>query len=284
MNYGSKVSSLIFIVVGLLITSCQSKFSEPSPDQVNAKGLSLEDRVSQKKEVDVRLDEIQRVADKAKQIIEAVKKIQSPIQHENAYTPFDFIMEINEDFKTKIPQNSNGQLVRYGTIELPLQTLTEECRTVQTMLKSETVDSQEKLVYSLKTCSSKDQYVEIFMAQWNEGVVKLDFFNKNLLSILSQFSLAETIENTSCRIKQSPKKIIELISCESFDIKISASEKAEVKYLTFRNSGEIRLESFAKIFENGKLKATSEIRVFDNGEVKFDLKPIKTEENNESLN
>ncbi len=109
----------VSVAIGVLISGCESKFAESSPDSVKLKGIPLEARISQKEKVDSRIDEIQKGADKAKKILEMFRKIQSPSSKEDVYTPFDFILDINNELKAKIPENSGDQLVRYGKIEIP---------------------------------------------------------------------------------------------------------------------------------------------------------------------
>jgi hypothetical protein len=185
--------------------------------------------------------------------------------------------------KAKIPENNGDKLVRYGKIEIPIQGLSDECKFVDTLLESGVVydESQdpkqaigEKLTYSLKTCGSQGQYLEAVVAEWVGTTLELRLINKNLDTIFNDLILAEAMKSSTCKIKQGAKKIIDSISCENFDVRISSSEKAHIKNMTFRNSDDVRFESLADIFENGKIKAISDIKVFSNGEVKFDLRKV----------
>lgn len=274
------ITSLVLIAIA---SGCESKFAESSPESIKIKGLPLEERISQKEKVDSRIDEIQKGADKAKKIIEMFRRIQSPSSQEDVYTPFDFILDVNNELKAKIPENNGDRLVRYGQIDLPIQGISEECKVVGTLLESGVVydESQEpkqaigeKLSYSLKTCASEGKYVEAVVAEWVGSTLEIKLINKNLETIFNDLVLAETMKSSTCKIKQGQKKIIDTISCENFDVKISSSETAHIKNMIFRNSDDVRFESLADIFENGKVKASSDIKVFSNGEVKFDLKKV----------
>jgi hypothetical protein len=274
---------IICVAIAAMCSACESKFSESSPDSVKIKGLPLDERMSQKEKIDARIEEVQKGADKAKKIIEMFKKIQNPSAQEDVYTPFDFIVDLNNELKSKIPENSGGKLVRYGKIEVPVQGLSEECRIIETLLESDTISDKdlepkqpvgEKLTYSLKTCGSEGKFIEALVAEWIGTTLEIKVINKNLETIFNDFVLAGTMNSSTCKIKQGQKKIIDTISCENFDVRLSSSEKAHIKNMTFRNSDEVRFESLADVLENGKLKATSDIKIFSNGEVKFNLKKV----------
>jgi hypothetical protein len=278
---GVSVSAFCLLVTAV---GCESKFAESSPDSVKIKGIPLEERLSQKNKVDSRIDEIQKGADKAKKIIEMFKKIQSPSSHEDVYTPLDFLLDANNELKAKIPENQGDKLVRYGKIIIPIESLSEACRTVETSLVSSTVYDEtsaekvavgERLTYSLKTCGSNDQYLEAVIAEWIGSTLELKLVNKNLETIFTDILLADSMKSSICKIKQGEKKIIDTIVCDNFDVKLSASESAHVKTMAFRNNDEVRFETLADIFENDKLKAYSEIKVLSNGEVKFDVKKVE---------
>src|SRR5262245_43533318 len=102
----------LFFTAGIM--GCQSRFSESSPDSVKIKGLSLNERLSQKEKVDARMDEVQKGAEKAKRIIEMFKKVQSPDSNLEVYTPIDFLIDANNELKSKIPENSDEKVIRYS--------------------------------------------------------------------------------------------------------------------------------------------------------------------------
>ncbi len=272
----------VLSISGIVFSGCESKFAESSPESVELKGMPLEKRILEKEKVDSRIDEIQKGADKAKKILEMFRRIQNPSEKGEEYTPFDFLLDVNVELKAKIPENNGEKLVRYGKVVLPIQGLSDECKTIDTFLESGVVnDSQkadlvigEKLSYSLKTCGSQGQYLEAVVAEWVGNSLEIKIINKNLETILKDLALTEASISSTCKIKQGAKKIIDVISCENFDVKISSNSRAHIKNMTFRNNDDIRFESIADIFENGKLKAFSQIKVNSNGEIKFDLKKV----------
>lgn len=276
MNRNKALIGTICVALAAVFIGCESKFAESSPDSVERKGLSLEERVSQKEKVDSRIDEIQKGADKAKKIIEMFRSIQSPSSKEEVYTPLDFILDLNDELRVKIPESKDDKLVRYGKIELPVPGIPEECKPIDTLLESGIIydESQEtkqaigeKLTYSIKTCGSQGQYAEAVVAEWIGTNLEIKFINKNLETIFVGL-LTESMKSSICKIRQGQKKIIDTISCENFDARISASEKAHIKNMTFRNSDEVIFESLADIYEGGEIKTTSDIKVYSNGEVR----------------
>ena len=132
----------------------------------------------------------------------------------------------------------------------------------------------ERLTYSLKTCGSKGQYLEAVVAEWTGSTLEFKLISKNLETIFSDIVMANAMKNSTCKIIQGSKKIIDTITCENFDVRLSKSENAHVKTMVFSNSGDVRFETLADIFENEKMKATSQIKVFSSGEVKFDLTKV----------
>jgi hypothetical protein len=266
-----------------IITGCQSKFAESSPDSVKIKGIPLEERLSQKDKVDTRIEDVQKGAEKAKKIIEMFKRIQNPSSKEDVYTPIDFLLDLNGELKLKIPENQGDRLVRRGKIIVPVESLSDACRTVETILETSAiyegsgenrVPVGERLTYSLKTCGSKDQYLEAIVAEWVGTAMEFKLISKNLETIFRDLLMTDAMKDSTCKITQGPKKIIDAIHCENFNVRLSDSEKAHIKTMSFSNSDDVRFESIADIFENEKLKATSEIKVLSNGEVKVNLKKL----------
>lgn len=280
----SKVKLAIFSFA-ILATSfgCESKFKESSPDAVAVQGRSLDDRIEQKTKIDVRLDEVQKSAEKINSIISMIKKVQAPDINTSVYTPLDFLMDMNNGIKTSLPEKNSESQVRYGKITLPIEALSEECRHVETKMEAisiyedaaSTKQVGEKLAYSLKTCKSDGKFVQITEAQWLGKELSFNFDTKNLDNIFSDIKLSDLLKNPTCKIKQDNNKIIQDINCQNFNVNLSASERAHVNTMSFHNSGEIRFEAQADILENDVIKATSQIKVLTNGEVKLETKNVK---------
>lgn len=283
------IVSLGILSLGIVI-GCESKFSESSPASVSINGLTLEERLTEKEKIDSRIDEIQQGANKAKKIIEMFKKIQDPSSKEDVYTPLDFLLELNEKLKDKIPEIREGKLLRFSQLYLPIESLSEECKTVETMLSSESVYDEsfgdekkiigDRLSYSLKSCGSNG-YKKAVDVDWIGQNLEVKFANENLKDILTNIIIADNQKNSSCKIKQGEKGIIDSIECYNLNLQLSTSEVANIKRMVFNNVNGDRLSAEADIYENNKIKAVSEIQVTESGEVKFHIKNIKNEDASE---
>ncbi|MBL7542951.1 MAG: hypothetical protein JNL11_04000 [Bdellovibrionaceae bacterium] len=270
--------------ISTLFLGCESKFAESSPDSVKISGLPLEERVQQKAKVDSRIDDIQTAADRTKKIIDMFRKIQDPTNHSEVYTPIDFLIDLNDELKSQIPENEeNEKLARRGKIILPFTNLSDACRSVETLLESDVqketaagIDTtiSDRLVYQLKTCASEGKYLPTIIAMWEGPSVEFRVENKNLESLFGSILQSENLKTSVCRFKKSDKKIIDTFSCENMELRLSNSEAAYIKTMAFDNNGDIRFEATADIFENRNKKAQSFIRAMSNGEVKFQMNKI----------
>ena len=279
------------IALSSIWVACDSKFVESSPDSVQLSGITLDERLTQKAEIDERINQIDQGVEKVKRIIDLFKKIQNTDQAQDVYTPIDFVLDVNAELKAKIPENRDGRLVRYSKIELPLTVLSEECRTLHTSLESSVIYEEsdeesttestekkaigEKLTYSFRSCASEEKYLVAVEANWIGSNLEIKLNNENLETIFKDIVVNEVLKDSACRITQDSEKIIDTIHCSNIKVQLSNSEDAMVNDMIFNNSGEVRFEANADIFENARKKATSEITVLANGEVKFDLNKIE---------
>lgn len=276
--------ALLLPCLAVFAFGCESKFSESSPDKVAVSGHSLEERIEQKKRVDVKIDEVQKGADKIKKLLDLFKKIQNPTMLANVYTPIDFFIDLNNELREKIPDNGGDRLslTRYGKMTLPLKNLSEECRTVETGLVQETIDGAEeaggRLVYSLKTCRN-EKFEDVFAVEWAQSKMNFVIIGKNLQNIFADLA-QQALQQSSCQITQGDKGILDTISCTNLELRLSVSELAVIKALNFDSTGDVRLEGFADIFENNILKAKSELRILANGERKFEIKKVEEAKQN----
>lgn len=269
----------------LIASGCESRFAESSPSSVKIEGLPLEERISQKAQVDSRINEIQKGAEKIKKIMDLFKKIQDPKNTNDTYSTVDFILDINQELKEKMPENKDGQLIRRGQITLANQTLSAECRIVDTMLESSTVHSDDgadsiaivdRLTYSLKTCASKGKYLPAVTVDWDGPTLEVSLINENLSSIFTDLLVAEVNSASARKLKKNEAKIIDSIACENFGYSLSNNEYAFIKKMNFSNSDDIRFEAYSDIYESLVLKAKSKIKVLANGEVSFDVEKLET--------
>jgi hypothetical protein len=272
---------------------CQSRFEESSPASVKMKGLPLAERLSQKEKIDARISEVQRVAEKIKLFIEMFKKVKKPSTTEDAYTPIDFLIDANKELQTKIPDNQNEKkgrqkLVRRARVIVPVNGLSEDCRVIDTLLESspiyedgtdqsENPDAKpvgERLTYSVRTCGTKEQFLVAMEAEWIGDTLEFRLVNKNLDAIFRNLISEEALKNSVCKVSQGQKKIVETIRCSDFGVRLTQSEAAWFQSMTFSNSGEIRFEASAAIFENGRHKADGEIKIPARGKPIVEFRPV----------
>ncbi len=279
-----KLSKVLFLLI-LPLIGCGSKFSEGSPNSVNVRGYSLKDRTKQKTRIDSRIDEIQNSTKKLKKIIDLLKQTQSPRSGEDVYTPIDFLIDANAELKTKMPEKNENKLVRHGIVILPIGELSERCRRVEVLLESSIIYADEdtkkqatgdRLTYSIKTCGSDEKFLSVITADWIGSNLDFSVNNKNLSTALNDIVVTDELTNSTCKVQKSDKKILESIHCENFKVKLSTSEYALVNYMNFNNTGDVRFESQADIYENDKMKADVLLKVYSNGTVDFDVN--KTED------
>jgi hypothetical protein len=268
------------------LTACDSKFVEPSPGKEKIEGISLDERVAKKTELDAKSDQIQRGAERIKTIFAMFRKVQNPSKTQDVYTPLDLLIDINLELKNKIPASKGNteKMVRFGKVKIPVDLLSEACRNIDVMTESESVFtekdgkkevSNEQVIYSIKTCGSKDQYVQIFTASWLGSKMELQFLNKNLESVWNHIIFTDDLKNSTCSIKNDSRKILESIECKNFYLQLSESERAHVIELSFSSLSDPRFLTNADIYENAILKARAKMIVSAAGNVSFDLKKVE---------
>lgn len=284
-HIGTVLVTALAITLTLGSLGCESRFVESSPASVDLEGTPLEERLSEKAKVDAKVKEVQEGADKAKRIIDLFRKVQNPSDKENAYTPLDFLIDLNNELKMKIPEKYNNSLIRKAQLLLPANLTSEDCKTVDATLTktelfedsfSQTAPVGERLTYSIKPCGSTQDYVPAVEADWIGSKFEFRLLNKNLESIFQNQLNKELADNSYCRISQNESKIIDFIQCENFNAKISVSEIAVIKTMSFSNKGEIRFEATADIFENNLKKAQSTLKVSRHNDVDFKVKKLSS--------
>jgi len=267
-------SILAALAASLAVVGCQSKYEESSPDEVKIAGLPLQTRMDQKSKIDVRIEEIQRAAKKAKTVIEAFRKVQNSESGKDAYTPVDFLIDMGRELQTQLPEGTaSGQLIRRASVKIPLSGVSEECRMVGVLLESDTLFDEtdggkavigEKLTYSIKTCRSQGQYRPVVEAGWRGSNLEFRLINDGLDSIFKDL-LEDLGKNSSCRMLQDQEGALKSVSCENLMISLSQTKRAMIKTLAFYNIGDVRFELSADLFENGVKTAEPLFKVMSDG-------------------
>jgi hypothetical protein len=227
---------LVFIVVAALnvFVACESKFVESSPSAVDQDGSSVQERMKNKTSLDSRINEIDQTASKIKNIVDLFRKIKNPKAGEDNYTPIDFMLELNGKLKEKMPSKCEAPsdetcFFRKSSFEMPIKELSENCRKVDALLESKSMESTEtaetiwaaeefwgpqietktvktdKFTYSLKTCNTDEKYMDVMEVFITEGRVKLEVNNKNLEKLFTQMILSDELKTTNCKVPNEPE-------------------------------------------------------------------------------
>ncbi|NCN40776.1 hypothetical protein GW916_05945 [bacterium] len=286
LNYGSILSPLALV----LVVGCESKFVESTPDSIKIEGVSLDERINHKAKMDSRIGEIEEASERLQKIIRLFRKVQDSNSGYGAYTPLDFIIDVNSELKENLPEIKNGRTVRKGTIEVPLKGLSEDCKTISTELESEVVYQKsnvsledqkaigEKLTYSFSNCHTQGKFVPVLRVTWIGSTMEFKFEKDNTKSILDDLIADGLFSDSKCKFEHYDDKILSSVVCEDLKANLSQTEWALIKTLKFKNSGDLRLYILADIFEGDSLfnkkKATSKVELFADGQVKIDAEKV----------
>lgn len=285
-----KRTKLLLIISFLtLFVSCDSRNIEKDPEHIKISGLSLEERIANKTRVDNALEQLEDGSRKIKRILDLVKKLNNSDENFLNYTPIDFLIDLNNEIKDKIPENDKNKLVRQSKIELPIKDLPLECQTVHAELSVKAIyadgtiqnDINEKLdkdivgqqlTYSLKTCGTSD-YLTAFSANIISSSVEFTIHKKNLVDLFKNILSDKFLADTNCKIEFGEKKLLQSIECQNIEAKLSSSEIAIIKTVSFFAEGDTRIEGYIDIYDelNKQVKATAELVLYKSGEVKFEL-------------
>jgi hypothetical protein len=278
--------SRVVLIVSILssLIACKSKFAESSPAQVSVGGISLQERVSQKIKIDAKINEIQGLADRIKAILDLARKIQSPDQNQNVYTPFDFLIDVGSELKKELPGGNEKQILKFSRFEIPVQQISEDCKIIQTKLESSAIYNEdgtektgEKLTYSIHTCKmAKNEFKSIFEASWIGSNLSFNLENDVINEALGVDLLSEeSILPANCHITKDDSKSIQSFQCKEVYFKISKTENAILRKFEFNQSAALRIESLIDIFENSKMKSKIHVWQKQDGDLEYEIK--KTE-------
>jgi hypothetical protein len=272
--------SLASLIVVAFTSGCESKFSEPSPDSVSVNGPRLDERISQKGQIDIKIDQVQKSVEKIKSILDLFKKIDNS-QVSNAYTPLDFMLDANKELQNRIPENVSGRLIRRAQITVD-RIGNENCKGVDTLLETTSIyddaDSKkvigEQLTYSVKTCSMTE-YAQIVDATVTGSNVNFKLINKNIDTVFNLATVVKGIDSTSCKVSQADRNTISTIRCDNLNVAINSMTNANVKTLTYDGQSDVQLNMIADLYQNGKLKAKPQIQILKGGQIKININEVE---------
>lgn len=264
----SVVTGTLFLSIMALL-ACNSKFSEPSPEEVKIDGMKLDDRLAHKAQMDSKIEQIQKSTEKMKRIIEIFRNARSEGVKALGYTPIDLVIDVNAELKKRIPQEYQGKSRRYGTIELPSGLVSEECRTVNTIL--ETQPKVDIVTYYLKTCTSGD-YFKVAEVQWQEYGFDINVNNDNLGRLFADLFKHE-VERGSCLVNTDGGSNITSVTCKNIETEMNKYEHVVFTEMGYFLNQEITFSATAVIYNSltGKKKTTLKLEVPKSGGPNIDV-------------
>lgn len=267
---------------------CDSKVSESNPDRVSISGPSVQERMYRKMKNDNRLADFEKHILRLQRIVNLFKKVQQPKAGEDVYTPIDFLIDMNGELRSKMPDADDKKLVRRGRLNLNRLNLPEACKVADTELSSEDIFENseqqneqtkvgERLTYAIRTCGTDNQFVPIAVAEWMGDTFDLRIEDRNLTNIFKEILLGDRSLGSSCRFSDGSGRVVDSVRCVNLAIKLSKSETALVTQLNYDSRDTVRMQAEAEILENHKVKARSNIKIFRDGRVELDVRPANSE-------
>jgi len=264
------------LVLTFTISSCESKFYESSPEVVKSSGYSIDERLVQKAKIDTNIDEIQNDILKLKDLFDSIIKIQSPRDEISVPTPLNFILEVNKEMKSQIPENNEGHLIRHSHFLLSNSDLTDQCRKIEIRLESLIITNQSgienttpghRINYLIKTCNSLGQYLNFITVEINTYEVEIKFNNETLNFIYNTSQREVFSKTTSCKILKNNKMNIDTIRCENAIIYLNKREYIDAKSIFFYTKGEVQIEIHSDVYEEKIKKTSFNIQKLTNGKI-----------------
>lgn len=303
-----KKSCLSALLATALVLGCDSKSIEKSPDAVSIRGLSLDERIADKARIDDILSRVESSSKKIKTVITLIKKFKQQadgIESLRNYTQVDLLLDISEQLRSEMPENREGQLVRFGKIKLPLPDLSEECQTLDTSLVSQAVyddgslqkgaiDESKKavgqqVVFSFKVCGSSD-FLPAATIDYQKNEMSFILHKNNFELLLQKTNLDYVLDKErmqakvdellnkklndlgKCSLTIGDNMIVDSVGCKDLVVDISNNETVFVKEALFDMDSDIRFSAQAEILNMGAPKATLDISILRDGTIdKLDL-------------
>lgn len=274
-----------------LLAACNSQFVEKKPDAVSI-DTKLSAIMEDKSKIDEKLNSVEEATKRIRRINSLLKRAYNPNGRDaDTYSPVDFLIDVNEELKGSIPKKVGDKYVRNTVVNLQIDGLSEECKTVETLLETSEPDAlvnelnkagkadAKVLKYSVRACGTENSFVPLVEVSWEGNQVLLSVNSKNIAKIFN-VTASKTINsnNWNCKVSNEPSGIIESVYCENLDITLSKTEVAIVDHMMFNNKGDTRFEADARILEGDKTKATATIVVKSDGDVDYQIN--KVEQNN----
>lgn len=270
----------------MVLSGCESRSVEKAPEtiSVSADELSLDERVKIQEDMDARLDQVDSASQKVLKTISHLKKVTSKaLGHANPggeYTLVDFLLDINDAFKGKLPKvvrSQDGSHVRYSKVKLPADLFNESCRELDARLVAH-VDSAQRIVdveYSLSSCSNPLTFVPIAHVVWNSEM-RFDFDRAGLKEVFNGAFEKSIGDQLGCTAKTDSGDYYKIVSvnCSTVNMKLSADVELRLKDLMYTDFGTRQISAYAQLIEGGVHKADLILSGSSNGSVNVDVQRV----------
>jgi hypothetical protein len=176
----NKISYLVSAFV-ILCFGCESKMEEKrAADYTNKQ--AVDERLKVQSDLDEKMNRLQTLIQNVQNLINKVNEI-FQIQKLPSQSILEIISQIASQVQSKIPRMNDTQLSITGTFTLGTSLLEKECQNLGYKLFSESLMPLKTLNYSMKSCFTNDQLIDVLKVNFTETEIKLDF-NKDSLKIL----------------------------------------------------------------------------------------------------
>lgn len=284
---GSKKKYLIGLpfVVGACVglVGCESKSVDEKPVDVRpTEELSLDERLKLQERIDTRFDQMTSVARKILRTIDHVRKTSIRVlgtgNPNGEYTPFDFILDLNDAFKGKLPKGirrQDGTHVAYTSLQLPSSLVTEECRALDARMTAY-VDAQAEVAaveYALNSCSDRSTYVTVANLAW-AGDMSFALDEAGLKTVFGGAFEKSIGDQVGCTAKAQDTdyyKSVEL-HCAKLSLKLASEVDLKVADLAYVDFGTKAVAANGQIFEKGEHKADLTVYGTTDGQVGVELR------------
>lgn len=267
-HYTAKAVNIsLLTLTGVLMISCESKSYENNPQSVQSEEMTVQERMDMQNQYEGRIDEVETVTQKIMNVLNSLRKATGNVLGNDNYTPVDFLLDLNEAFRGKLPQsvrNKSEERVSYSELRLPKVLSLEKCESVNARMIS-VLDVNFEIAsveYALTSCDDKDKYHTVASIHWDRGVkFNLDEEGiKNSLGESFKKSVGDLVSCTAHSDFEKDGKVLDRkghvsVQCEDLSIVVNSSVRIEVESLYYYNYGEKGIGASAKLIENDILKA-----------------------------
>lgn len=225
----SKLAKLFvqaFALVTLITfsTSCKSKVNEASPETVEKKGDSVDDRIKSKALLDSKIFELQKRLD---YLQNPAKQVLTFIDKPTSLTIFEIFNKILSTAKSKIPDSVEKSNERKIYLNHKTNFFSCEILEAEVLFSEDKNSLSEKLTIQVKACDGKD-FLPVLSLATSPNQQQLEFIPNNINKILNikMRSLKQNLK-TLCNFEE-VQHVMKKMTCT--DLNVLIFKKDETLY------------------------------------------------------